>query len=316
MGIEHIQSRSSALGGDGWIPRLSSLRDERNGIWAGFGAFSECGRLRSVLLRRPGVEIERVCDIRQALWFDALEPDLARAQHDALTEAYRSHGVAVHYIDGQSYTQPNLYFIRDTFAMSPEGAIVARPASQVRAGEERIVAHALVQLGVPIVLSVHGSGVFEGADMMLVNEDLAFVASGLRTNDIGARQVEQFFRSIGVSQVVRVQLNEQCMHLDCGLSILDHDVALIDPVRAPRIVADVLRRHGFRVLTLPEHEHEMAINVVAIEPGLIVTPILHPSTRALLARMRVTCIEVDISELLKGGGGVHCMTGVIQRDSA
>jgi arginine deiminase len=29
----------------------------------------------------------------------------------------------------------------------------------------------------------------------------------------------------------------------------------------------------------------------------------------------IECHTVDISELAKGGGGIHCMTGVIWRDS-
>ena len=53
-----------------------------------------------------------------------------------------------------------------------------RPASTVRAGEERYVAAALGALGVPILMSVHGNGTFEGADAMWAAPDLCFVADG------------------------------------------------------------------------------------------------------------------------------------------
>jgi N-dimethylarginine dimethylaminohydrolase len=35
----------------------------------------------------------------------------------------------------------------------------------------------------------------------------------------------------------------------------------------------------------------------------------------MLEGMGVRCVEADISELMKGGGAVHCMTGVLQRDA-
>jgi arginine deiminase len=29
----------------------------------------------------------------------------------------------------------------------------------------------------------------------------------------------------------------------------------------------------------------------------------------------VSCLEVEVDELMKGAGSVHCMTGVVHRDS-
>ena len=40
---------------------------------------------------------------------------------------------------------PNLMFCADLFVMTPQGAILARPASDVRAGEERWVARGLAE---------------------------------------------------------------------------------------------------------------------------------------------------------------------------
>ncbi len=64
------------------------------------GADSEVGRLRSVLLHRPGLELKRITPRRRDwLLFDAL-PWVGRAQqeHDALAAALRAHGVEVLYI--------------------------------------------------------------------------------------------------------------------------------------------------------------------------------------------------------------------------
>jgi N-dimethylarginine dimethylaminohydrolase len=308
----------SALGGEGWVPRLSALQEEKEIIWAAFGASSECGRLRSVLLRRPGAEIEAVTDASRSLWMELFDPARARDQHDHLAEMYRKLGVQVHYLEAGSISKPNLYFMRDTFAMTPEGAILARPASIMRAGEERLVAQTLTAIGVPIVLSVHGKGTFEGADLMIVNKDLALLARGIRTNAEGVCQVRALLGEIGIREIVEIPLDENCMHLDCMLSIVDRQIALIHPDHYSQMAVQALSRHGFHVLELSdvgEARYGMALNLVAVEPGLVLMPAHNPRTRQMLEGMGVGCVEVDTSELMKGGGAVHCMTGVLQRDA-
>ena len=144
-------------GGDGWVPRQGTTAGELGAIWADVGVTSEVGRLRAVLVHRPGREIELVEDPASALWFEKLDPERARAQHDALTDLYRSYDVAVHYVEDVALDKPNAYFCRDQFAMTAYGAILARPASASRAGEERAVAVALAKAGVSSTLKFFSS---------------------------------------------------------------------------------------------------------------------------------------------------------------
>jgi arginine deiminase len=57
----------------------------------------------------------------------------------------------------------------------------------------------------------------------------------------------------------------------------------------------------------------MSINLVAVAPGVVIMPAANPATRKTLERAGVTCLEVKVAELMKGAGGIHCMTGVIHR---
>src|SRR3954467_13246598 len=180
---------TGAYGGASWSPRLNSMVEDMSSTWGDWGVDSEIGRLRAVLVRRPGPELDAVTDFDAMQMRSDLEPEIVRAQHDALADAYRSHGVAVHFVEKGNLAKPNSFFIRDLMFMTPEGAIVTRPASTVRAGEERLVSEALVGAGVPILMTVHGTGTFEGADAIWVDQDLCFVAEGLRTNEDGANQV-------------------------------------------------------------------------------------------------------------------------------
>jgi N-dimethylarginine dimethylaminohydrolase len=311
------QARDAAHGGEGWLSRQGTTADELGSIWAACGVTSEVGPLRAVLMHRPGPEIDGVRDAAAALWHDLLDPERARDQHDRLTDFYRGHGVAVHELGEVALDRPNSYFCRDVFAMTPVGAVLARPASASRAGEERQAAAALAQAGVPIVHSVIGAATFEGADVAVVAEDLVFVAEGQRTNRDGARQVAQAFREAGVAQVEIVQLPYGCGHLDGMLNIVDRDLAIIYPTQLPWRVYELLRARGFRFVDVPdagEARHGMAINMVPLAPGVVVMPDGNPITRTALEAAGVTCYEVEVDELMKGAGSIHCMTGVIHRE--
>ena len=59
---------------------------------------SEVGRLREVVVHRPGAEVARLTPINanSLLFDDALDISLAQAEHDTLTAILREHGVIVH----------------------------------------------------------------------------------------------------------------------------------------------------------------------------------------------------------------------------
>ena len=310
-------SLTAAYGGEKWSPRTNDMRADMPLHWGDWGSGSEVGKLRAVLLRRPGAELDDIEDFDAVQMRADLNPDLARAQHDAMADAYEANGVGVYYVENSRSDKPNQMFIRDLMLMTPEGVIITRPASTVRAGEERFVAEALGRNGVPILMSVHGSGTFEGADCLWVNDDLCFLAEGLRTNTEGANQVERMLREIGVREIVRVQLPWGAMHLDGVLALADTDVAIAWPHRTPFPVIKTLQESGFRIVEVVEEEAHglMPMNFVALEPGKLLMPKGGVRSAERYAAAGLDVIEIDISELMKAGGGVHCMTGFLKRDS-
>jgi arginine deiminase len=62
------------------------------------GVHSEIGRLREVMVHRPGPELDRLTpgNAAELLFDDVLWADLARREHDAFVEVLRGHGVRVH----------------------------------------------------------------------------------------------------------------------------------------------------------------------------------------------------------------------------
>lgn len=305
----------AAFGGPGWSPRTTSLAEELGGVWTSCGVNSEWLLLKKVLLHRPGPEIG-VEDPNSLQMLAPVDAEVAGKQHDQLAEAYRREGVTVELIAPAGRPPPNLVFAADLFFMTPEGAIVGRPASTVRAGEERLVARRLAELGVPILHTVRGTGTFEGADVLWLRPDLVVVATGLRTNAEGARQVADLLGELGVRSV-SVELPEGAMHLMGTLRLLDRDLAVFRPGGAPARALEVLQDLHIEARPAPpgaEITVGQALNVVPLGPRRVVMPAGNPATRSFLVDLGVECIEVEIGEIAKAAGGIACMTGVLERE--
>ncbi len=306
---------ASAYGGEGWSPRTQTLGQELGVLWGDWGAGLEWATLQAVLLHRPGPEIEGLIDPGAVQMLGSIDPGLFRRQHDALAAAYRRAGVEVYYLNPGEPVPPNNLFCADLLFMTPQGAILARPASTVRAGEERYVARRLAALDVPILLSVHGNGVFEGADAIWIDENTVLLATGLRTNEEGAEQVDWVLRNLG-AEVVRVDLPYGSMHLMGVLRLAGPGIAVGYPGRLPHRAVCALRERGYRVLWVPDLEEtgRMALNFVALGPSKILMASNCPRAQAMYEAAGIECVTVEIDELVKAAGGIGCLTGVLKRD--
>ncbi|MBC7250882.1 MAG: amidinotransferase [Anaerolineae bacterium] len=309
---------TAAYGGAGWSPRIQSLRQEIGRVWGACGVDTEWSPLKAVLLHRPGPELEEVVDPNAAQMFAPLDVRRAQAQHDALAQAYRDAGVTVHYVEPAETPPPNLMFVADLMFMTPEGVIIARPASTVRAGEERLVARRLADLGVPILRSVRGRGTFEGADALWLDPQTVLLATGLRTNAEGAAQVASLLREMGV-EVIQVGLPYGAMHLMGTLRFADRDLAIAWSGRVPYAAVEALRARGYTVLFIPdegEAKRGMALNFVTLGPRRILMAAGNPITQAFYEAAGIACQTVDVDEILKAAGGIGCATGILERETS
>lgn len=308
---------TAAYGGEGWSPRIREVREEIGDIWAPCGIDSEWRRLRSVLLHRPGRELEASAEDANAVqMLDVIDVPRAQAEHDALAQAFRDADVEVHYVDPPQEARPNQMFCADLVFMTPEGAILARPASTVRAGEEREVARRLADCGMPILRSLQGAGTFEGADAMWIAPDLVVIGIGLRTNVEGAEQVAQCLSMMGVESLI-VDMPYGTMHLMGMLRFADRNLAIAWPRRTPHMLVTTLMERGYEVAFLPEasdYEMNRAMNFVTLGPRRILLEAGYDAMQSFYESLGITCVTVEARELVKAAGGFGCLTGVLARE--
>ena len=297
---------SAAYGGDGWSPRVEPHRREIGSTWTACGIDSEWRRLEAVQQDHAALQMLAPVDLARA-----------RDEHQAMAGAFREQGVEVHAVDPEQPCQPNLMFCADLFAMTPEGAILARPASTVRAGEERQVARRLAALGIPILKTLTGEAVFEGADLMWIDARTAIVGRGLRTNDAAIAQLETLLGEIG-AELITVDSPFGIMHFMSLLRIVDRDLAICWPRRTPHACVRLLEERGFRICFPPfadDSPSYRGINFVTLGPRRILMVGGLDAVQDIFEAMGIECLTTPTDELTLAAGNVGCLSGVLRRET-
>jgi N-dimethylarginine dimethylaminohydrolase len=93
------------------------------------------------------------------------------------------------------------------------------------------VARRLADMGVPILRTLTGNAVFEGADLMWVDPETVMIGLGLRTNEDAASQIAAVLEEVGI-ETLAVDIPYGTMHFMGMLRIVDEDLAICWPRRA------------------------------------------------------------------------------------
>lgn len=308
---------TAAYGGEGWSGRTRTHEQEIGRIWTGCGIDTEWRPLKKVLVHCPGKELDvpesRINELQMAA---PLDLDRAREEHEQMQAVYQENGVAVELLDAGAEPRPNQLYCADLFAMTPQGAVLARPASTVRAGEERQVLKTLGTLGIPVIKMLTGHATFEGADLMWLDPETAVIGRGLRTNQAAIDQITTLFSELGIT-CLAFDLPYGTMHFMGMLRMVDSDLAFAWPCRTPHGLVRQLAERGVRVEPLPdetEAKQGMAFNFVALGPRKIMIPAGNPNSVRAYESLGIQCLQVDVTELRKAFGAVGCMTGILERE--
>jgi N-dimethylarginine dimethylaminohydrolase len=302
--------------------------DELERVWgARWGATSEVGKLRAVLMRRPGSELERIrgdawnaamgalVDPEQGWYWESETPpdlDLVREQYDGLVTALQAEDVAVHFAEPSDGRFSKAMYMRDPLVTVPGGAIIGRLAPRMRRGEEPSVASAVASLGMPILRTIGGTGLVEGGSFAKLTPSVAAFGTSIRCNEEGARQLGEALRPLGVELVV-VPLGGFSIHLDGAFGMVDVDKALVHAPGLPYSFLERLSRLGIEAIWC--HPDELwAINSLALEPGHVLMCEGCPWTAERLESRSVRVTAIPYDEIQKNGGGIHCSTMELIRD--
>jgi len=295
-----------------------------------WGFSSPVGRIRKVLVHRPGPEVSRIREdayeieagpvvLRHIHGYhnehrtSRIDLQLLQEQHDRLTDALRREGVDVVELLPAEDSRPDRVFTRDLGAVIPGGIILSRFALYIRYGETPAALQAAARLGMPVLGMVQGHGYMEGGSFTLVHEKLALVGRSERVNDEGIRQLRQLLAMQEI-ELAAVDLPASLIHLDEAFVMVDRDKALVDIGILPYWLLEKLQRQGIQLLQVDPRDPPLTVNCLALSPARVLFPASGKHTAELLAKHGMTVVPLDVSELVKLGGGIHCATLPLIRD--
>jgi N-dimethylarginine dimethylaminohydrolase len=295
-----------------------------------WGCNNDVGQLRAVLMHRPGREFDIIDPskrIESIGSFGDLEegwylqsdtiPSLAdmQAQHDGLVRALRDEGVEVILLEGEIGNRFKACYTRDSSFAIRGGAIVTRLAARMRRGEELLVTRTLAAQGVPILRTIHGTGLVEGGSFAWLDSKHAVMGRTIRVNDAGIAQVAEVLAHQGVELIV-IDIPGYSIHIDGAFLMVDADLALVNARQLPYRFIEKLRELKIRTIEITPEDDAWIINGLAVSPGrLLMPPGASDRTREALDENKVQIVELPYDKMHLNGGGIHCSTCPLIRDS-
>jgi N-dimethylarginine dimethylaminohydrolase len=172
----------------------------------------------------------------------------------------------------------------------------------------------LAKLGMPILRTIHGTGILEGGSFAFINPRTAVVGLSSRVNEEGVRQLEEVLKVQGI-ELLRVHLTGYRLHIDGAFVMVDVDTAIINPTQLPFWFLQKLEEMKIRTIEVCHEDPVWTINCLAVRPGrVLMADQVSGRTLEKLDKAGVSIRLVPFDKVYLGGGGIHCSTGPLVRD--
>lgn len=271
------------------------------------------GILKKVLVSKP--EFLKPAPINEIArkWKDTtMDVETMLREHQEFVNAYQKAGVEVEYLEPDAQ-RPNAVFARDFGGCVKEGYILGRFKLGMRYREHVDYKKRMEELGIPMIGEVK-EGLFEGGDFMFMNEHWIAVGMADRTNETGLKELKAILEPLGY-EVTGVPLKQEYLHLDMCFNLVDEHLAVSYQDGLPQEFRELLKKRDIEIIDVPEEAIFLhGCNLQALGGHRVMSLKRNESVNERLAAKGMDVIEVAVTEILKAGGGPHCMTFPLIRE--
>lgn len=264
-------------------------------------------KLKKVLLSKP--EFLKPAPINEIAikWKDtAMNIETMLREHEEFVKAYHAAGVEVEFLEADAQ-RPNAVFARDFGGCVKEGYILGRFRLDMRYKEHVDYKKRMEELGVPMIGEVK-EGLFEGGDFMFMNEHWIAVGMADRTNEAGLKELKAILEPLGY-EVTGVPLKREYLHLDMCFNLVDEHLAVAYRKGLPEDFQKLLTKRDIEIIDVPEEAIFLhGCNLQALGEHRVLSLKRNERVNEQLAAKGMNVIPVNVMEILKAGGGPHCMT--------
>ena len=296
------------------------------------------GRLKSVLVHTPGVELQLINKSNYKEWLFDKVPEINNFidEHLRYQQLLASNGVKIYELSDYVkinknllLCMPNLTYLHDIAVISKKGAILSRMSHLARKNEEIVVKEALQNLGIPILIEfLNDNDYFEGC--LLLSEHAILVANTERHNII---TIKKFIKIIlkDFDEVIFVDIPKarRFMHPDTIFNRISSDLGLIySPVFKETYLykndtkekidfVKFMEKRGMELIEVSNSEQKrLACSFIPLDDRTIIhyDISLNKTTQYLLKRKGVEIILFHPEAILAGGGSLRCITLRLHRE--
>lgn len=240
-----------------------------------------------------------------------IDHEKAKAQHKELIKTYLDLGIDVELMD----PDPNciyMVFARDFGGCVKEGAIMGSFKEPQRWAETPLWEAKLRELGIPNAARCT-AGVVEGGDFAMIDDHTLLFGLFDRTDPIGVQSVGFQLEERGYN-IATVRVPTEFMHLDGSVNVIAADVVIMCKEIMPAGFVERFERRGFDIIDFPKEE---ILSLGANCEGIGGHRVIAAAGMAMNDTLRehgIEVIEVEVDEILRGGGCIHCMTFPLLRE--
>lgn len=227
-------------------------------------------------------------------------------EHKELTQAYKENGVEVVLMEPEAKLT-NEVFSRDFGACIGEGYILGNFKEIIRKGEREVYRNKMEELGIPCVAEVL-KGFFEGGDFWFLNYNTLAIGVIDRTNETAIEEIRKQLDKFGYN-IIPVKCKEDNLHLDMCFNIVEEKIAVVCREALPYSFIKGLEKKGFSLIDISQEDvFKHYGNLQSLGGGRVISLKSNKKVNEQLRAYGINVIDLDIREILKSGGGPHCMT--------
>lgn len=275
---------------------------------------SATGILSKVLLSRPDyLALKPINKIASDWLLKGEEIDVIKAlkEHDQLIDIYKKNDVTVEVLKPTEHLS-SMVFARDFGFCVKEGVVLGRFKEHIRRPETELYAEKLKSLGIPIIARCT-EGYIEGGDFWQLDERTLAMGKLQRSNTQGIDNLRSQLEPYGY-QIIEVAANPAYLHLDMIFNIVSEKTAVAYWDGLPDHFKMYLTSRGYDIIHIDEiGVFKHFANLQALGDGKIISLKSNVQVNEQLRLRGFTIYELDSTEILKTGGGPHCMTFPLER---
>lgn len=286
---------------------------------------SEYARLKTVMLCAPALPFSfEEFPSKGALHYERVDSQKIASEINELKALYNALGVRV-----LSFCPPerkikeskldDYFFCRDQLIRLPEGPEAAVMGVKERKDEFPLVQGFLRENGLCCESFLNKEDDVEGADILWATSQDVLIGVGARTSFTSAKKIASYLTRWSIrSHFIPIHY-QVCQHLLGVLQFISPTKALVRIAYAPVELLTCLEHLGIeaiRVIESREVSERQALNIVLIDRKRLIMPSDNPKMRDFYESLGFECYEARIDECIKAAGGIACLTGIIERQSA